>query len=130
MSTDSIIKVLNKISFFKGLDLSTLNYVARYGNLLRADKNTVIFLQGEPGNCMYIIVKGKIKIYRTGKDGKEQTLSELTSSDILGEMSLLDGLERSASAVAIEETILFSLSRNDFQIFLQNNFQVALNIAD
>lgn len=80
---------------------------------------------------MYVIVKGKVKGFRTRIDGEEKTLNVLAPEDaILGEMSLLDGLPRSASATATEKTIAFSLSRKDFHIFLQDNLSAALKIIE
>ncbi|MCL6479942.1 MAG: cyclic nucleotide-binding domain-containing protein [Peptococcaceae bacterium] len=130
MSTDLIIKVLKKISFFEGVDNRTLTFLSRCAKLLRADKGTVLFNEGDLGDCMYIILNGKVRVYQSSKDGITQTLGVLTRSEPLGEMSLLDGLARSASAVVMEETILFCLSRHDFQIFLQSNFTAALKIIE
>lgn len=130
MSTDLLIKILKKVSFFDGVDSRTLSFIAHCAELIKAERDETIFLEGDPSNCMYVIVTGKVMIYCKGKDGENQTLNIITNSALIGEMSLLDGHARSASAKTLEETIMFCISRSDFQIFLQNNFPVALKIIE
>ena len=68
-----------------------------------------------------MITAGKIKIVRQSRDGDEVILAVLSAGDFCGEMSLLDGLPRSADAVAVEETHLFGLNRKDFIAYVMNN---------
>jgi CRP-like cAMP-binding protein len=68
-----------------------------------------------------MITAGKIKILRQSRDGDEVILALLSPGDFCGEMSLLDGLPRSADAVAAEETQLYGLNRKDFIAYVMNN---------
>ncbi|MDF9407524.1 cyclic nucleotide-binding domain-containing protein [Pelotomaculum isophthalicicum JI] len=130
MSTDLIVRILKKIPFFEGLDARTLEFFARCATLIKVKKGEMIFREGQTSDKMYIIVQGKVEISRTGKDGQVRILAQLEHPDMLGEMTLLDGKPRSATAIAGEDSILFSLSRQDFQIFLKSNFPVALKIIE
>lgn len=73
-----------------------------------------LFAQGELGDRLYIVVTGKLKVTVQTQDGKEALLSILSSGDILGEMSLLDGKPRCANVSAIESCDLLALRREDF----------------
>lgn len=131
MSNEVIVAILKKIPFFEGSEEATLSFFAKSAELLNFEEGEVIFKEGDVGERMYIILTGKVKIYRTGKDGAVKILSVLTNEDeIMGEMSLLDGHTRSASAKAMEDSMLFSLSRKDFQTFLHDNFPVAIKIIE
>jgi CRP-like cAMP-binding protein len=68
-----------------------------------------------------MITAGKIKIVRQSRDGDEMILAVLSAGDFCGEMALLDGMPRSADAVAVEETHLYGLNRKDFLAYVMNN---------
>jgi len=84
-------------------------------------KGDFLCRKGEEGNTLFMIVFGKIKILRQSKNGDEVILAFLSSGDFCGEMSLLDGLPRSADAVAVEDTVFYVLTRNDFFSCVANN---------
>src|SRR6185295_7755989 len=75
----------------------------------------------EEGDFFFTILEGRIKVTIIGDDGREVILSVLGPGDFFGEMALLDNEPRSASAIAIEESELLSLHRNDFQSVLSDN---------
>jgi CRP-like cAMP-binding protein len=68
-----------------------------------------------------MITAGKIKVVRQSRDGDEVILAVLSAGDFCGEMALLDGMSRSADAVAAEETHLYGLNRKDFLAYVMNN---------
>ncbi len=74
-------------------------------------KGEVLFKEGDPGDEIYIIKKGKIRIYKE-IEGEERTLAILKEGEIFGEMAVLDGKPRSASAEAVENTVLEVLSKD------------------
>jgi len=78
--------------------------------MVRYKKSDVIFRQGDVGDCAYIIESGQILIYLT-KDDNEIPLSLIGPGEIFGEMALLDNQNRSASARALEETVLNMVNR-------------------
>jgi CRP/FNR family cyclic AMP-dependent transcriptional regulator len=84
-----------------------------------------IFHQGDPGSVMYMIKSGQVKISTSSLEGEEAILAILTSNDFFGELSLLDGKERSASATAMAPTEVLALDRSDFLEVLRNNPQMA-----
>ena len=84
----------------------------------RVLKNQPIFLQGDPGDEMYLVLEGRIKICCESLSGREITLTFLKDGGFFGEMTLLDGEPRSATAVAETKGQLLVLRRADFQAFL------------
>jgi CRP-like cAMP-binding protein len=75
---------------------------------------------------MYLIEKGSVRISVTDADGHEVTLSELQEGEFFGELALIDGHERSASATVFEDTRLAILEREDFISFVMSNDQAML----
>ncbi|MDQ6813029.1 MAG: cyclic nucleotide-binding domain-containing protein [Bacteroidota bacterium] len=87
------------------------------------EPNIVLFSKGDPGNCMYFIFNGTIKIH----DG-EHTLAVLGENEIVGELSVLDAESRSASATTLEECLLLKLEQEAFYEILMSNADILKGI--
>ena len=87
-------------------------------------KGEVIFHQEDPADRMHIIVEGRIRISITSDDGREKDLAVLQRGDCFGEMALLDGSNRSATATAVDPTQTLALYREDFMEFLKEHPEV------
>jgi len=83
-------------------------------------KGEVIFRKGSEGDALYIIKNGSIKIALPSPDGDEMILAIFSRGDFFGEMAIVDGLPRSADAVALEPGEVLVLSRGDFLRFLKD----------
>ena len=90
--------------------------------------NTALFKQGDKGNAMYLIESGRVRISIRDEEENELTLAELAQGDFFGEMSIIDGRQRSADARVLEEARLAVLSRDDFLRFVRTNPHVALEM--
>lgn len=84
-------------------------------------KGETLFRRGDEGTALYIITSGRIRITLPSSRDDEITVTVFSNGDFFGEMALLDGMPRSADAVALEETHLYVLNRSDFITFLINN---------
>jgi len=82
--------------------------------------HTVIFRQGDPGDCFYIITSGKVRVFRKDSDGVETQLSVLDAGQSFGEMALLTGEVRSANVETMEETRFMVLSKEQFERILKD----------
>jgi len=89
---------------------------------------TQVFHKGDTGDAMYLIERGKVRISITDEDRREITLAELAQGDFFGEMSLIDGRQRSADAGVIDDARFAVLSRPDFLTFVRSNPDVALGM--
>jgi len=86
----------------------------------------VIFYENDPGDAAYIVRAGAVRIWTHDEDAREVTLARLEPFDFFGELAVLDGSPRSASATAIEETTLGRLGKGDLHRFLLAHPQAAL----
>jgi len=87
-----------------------------------------IFLEGERGDALYVVDSGKVRIWVRDGDGNDVTLSELEPGNFFGEMSVLDGGKRSANTTALLDTTLHCLRREDFEKFIAEHPQAALEV--
>lgn len=99
---------------FSDLDEESLTKVANSGVLQSFKKDSVILSEEDAGNALFVIAAGKVKVVRSDSADKEVILAILNDSDFFGEMALLDGLNRSANVIAMEDSKIFIIQRNDF----------------
>ena len=102
---------------------------------LRADVTNVhigrgekLFSEGDAGDKLYIILKGKVKLTRAAHDGRENLLSVHGPGEMFGELSLFDPSPRTASATAVTEATLAGLAHDDLRAFLTDRPEVALHM--
>ncbi|MFC3802983.1 SLC13 family permease [Cohnella sp. GCM10012308] len=109
------------IALFKGL--SNVDLAKVLGRLerrtLRADET--LFRAGDPGDGMYVVLRGQIALYVETEEGARRALTVLHEGDMLGEMALLTGEPRSATAVAAAETELFELGEETFRQLIEEH---------
>jgi len=113
--------LLKQVPMFRSLKPEDIQRIAAFLQRHVLRKGDVLFRNGEEGHSLYMIIAGKIKIVRQSRDGDEMILAMLSAGDFCGEMALLDGLSRSADAVAVEETHVYGLNRKDFLAYVMNN---------
>ena len=89
---------------------------------------SVLFRKGERGGAMYLIEDGRVRIHIRDRGGDDVTLAELAAGDFFGEMSILDGKPRSATATVAEDARLAVLSRPHFHEFVRRSPEVALSM--
>jgi hypothetical protein len=104
---------LSSVDLFKGLRGEELEHIAEVLEDRTYEPNQAIMAKGEPGDSLYLLEKGRVRVH----DG-ERAIAELTSGDVVGEMALLDGLPRSADATAIDEVRAWRLDRADLDLLL------------
>jgi CRP-like cAMP-binding protein len=88
-------------------------------------KNQVIYSEANHPNRMYYVLKGKVKAYKANEDGKELVTSLFSPGDFLGHIALLEGTTYKDTAVALEETELAEIPKEDFEELIYNNKEVA-----
>lgn len=122
----SLSDFLAYVPIFSELPKETIDKIALAGSRKSYKKDSVILMEEEAGSALFVIITGKVKISRTSNDGREVILSILDESDFFGEMAILDGLSRSATVVAIEESELFIIQRNDFLDMLKQFPEISI----
>ncbi|APV43858.1 cAMP-binding domain of CRP or a regulatory subunit of cAMP-dependent protein kinase [Dehalogenimonas formicexedens] len=91
-------------------------------------KDECLFNEGEPANSVFIVAKGRIKLFKTSEFGKEIVLGYLTANQLFGEEVLFDDSLRSFAAVAAEDTRLCACYKSDFEGLLATNSQLSLKV--
>ena len=100
---EGIQDTLAKAGIFQGVDADAVAALIKEMETLTFSRGTTIFDEGEPGDRLYIIVDGKVKLARHAPDGRENLLSVMGPSDIFGELSIFDPGPRTSSAVCVTE---------------------------
>jgi CRP/FNR family transcriptional regulator, cyclic AMP receptor protein len=119
---------LAAIPFFGGLDPEALERLAASMRSRRFRRGEVIFHIGDPGDALFVILNGEVKISLPSETGDEAILATLRPGDVFGELALLDGAPRSASASALTATETVVLPRDRFRelIATETGFRDAL----
>ena len=124
VDTSSMTDALAAVPLFAGLDAAGLADLARGMRVRRFRRGETVFHVGDPGDALFIVMAGSIKITLPADTGDEAILATLRSGDFFGELALLDGAPRSATAVAIEPTETYVLSRDGFRELIASQAQM------
>lgn len=128
MNIDKLVTFFKEGSLFSNLTEEELLQLAQIARERRFDRNQVIFYEGDLGGSLYIIAKGTVKIVMMADDGREHILGLLHAGDFFGEISLIDGQPRSATAIAQDKVSIVMVSRDDFVRLLRENPEMSLKI--
>lgn len=116
------------VPLFENLDDETLLKISNLGKKRSFARDSVVLMEHETGHALFVIVSGKVKVSRESDDGREVILTYLNPNDFFGEMALIDGLARSATVTAIEDTELFIIERTDFLDLLYDHPEVSISL--
>ena len=104
---------------FDGIPTHLLDELAPQVGIVQFAENDVVFREGDPGDALYLVGKGSIRISKLGRGGQQETLSFIGPGSFFGEMALLDHEPRSATATAAESTVLGLMREDAFQRILE-----------
>jgi MFS transporter, NNP family, nitrate/nitrite transporter len=114
-SDQDVESVLGHVPLFGNLPPEELVRLAEIGRYISIDADQAVFLENDPGDTAYVILKGEVDIRRAGTDGAaDVVIATLGTGEVFGELALIDGQPRSASAVAVQNCELFIIERDDF----------------
>ena len=118
--------VLERIPLFNQLAPGELQRVVEVTRERTYPKNSVILFEDDPGDALYVVAQGQVKVVLIGEDGREVILSVLGPGEFFGEMALIDDEPRSAHVIAMEDSSLLVLRREDFQGILKQSPGIAV----
>lgn len=116
------------MTIFKGLTGEELDRVVEIMGIREYKRNEVIFLEGDPGDCFYLVLSGEIRIFKLSSDGREKTLALIGAGDFFGEMALIEAKARSASAGTLTKARLAVLHRDHFNQLIFEHPEIALKM--
>jgi CRP-like cAMP-binding protein len=120
--------VVERDSLFRGLPRATLERIAALGVRKIYGEDSVIFMRGDPGDSLCGVVSGRVRISVSRPGGKEVFLNIIGPGESFGEIALLDGMARTASATAMTRTELTIIKRDQFLPLLQTEPQLAVHL--
>ncbi len=120
--------VLEKTALFSNLSQPELQMLAARSVRKLFSTGELLFSEGEPCNGLHIIAQGKVRLFKTSVNGREQVLSVNVSGESVAEIPVFDGGPYPASAVALEETEIVFISRRDFNAYCLEHPEVPLKV--
>jgi len=114
---------------FKDLSQADADALSSIAQEVLVKTNEIIFPEEGPGDAMYIIKSGTVKITKKVKE-QENTIAVLNPGEFFGEMALLDGLPRSAAAKGASDASILKITRDNYMTLRQQHPQTALKIID
>jgi CRP/FNR family cyclic AMP-dependent transcriptional regulator len=128
LKKDDTRHILSDIQLFEGLTPTQLDWVSHraHRRVFPTGKNVMLIEQ--PGEAVYVILHGTVKVY-TEQGGRDAILSILGSGDLIGEMSLIDSVGRSASVVTLEDSLMLWMDKVTFNYILDNFPPIARNLV-
>lgn len=127
-SSTMTLEALRSVPLFSSLDDKSATELRELLRERHVPGKTRLFRAGEKGDAMYLIQNGRVQISIRDEDKNEVVLADLAQGDFFGEMSLIDGRQRSADASVLEDATLSVLSRDAFLSFVRTNPEVPLKM--
>jgi CRP/FNR family transcriptional regulator, cyclic AMP receptor protein len=121
---------LATVPLFQPLSATEIDQILGRAALLRRPRGAQILRKGDPGSRMIVILQGAVRVSALAADGREVSYAVLGAGEILGEISLLDGAERSADVVAIEDCVLLIVERSGFLGLVRKNPDLCLKLME
>jgi len=115
---------LKKIPIFKTLSANELTTLGDNIELSEARRRRVIYMPGDPGNTVFFVISGRVKISRVTPDGKELTLAYRAAGDLFGELCMVDGGPREEMAEAVEDAILAQMPREKLDKVVSEHVEI------
>jgi CRP-like cAMP-binding protein len=124
-----MLTTVEKVLFLKSIDLFSqipgedLAQVALIASEEAREASEDIFVEGDVGDALYLVIEGKVRVHR-----QEKTIAELGERECFGEMAILDASPRSATVTALADVTLLKIAREDFEELLQEKHAIAQGI--
>ena len=119
-----VLELLRSMDLFAELEDDELGKIARLLKEFKVAENDLIFNQGEPGDALYIVLQGRVRIATTDNFGRERVLAFYGPGEFFGDMAVLTGAPRSATATASSDARLLQLRKDDFDVLVATNVGV------
>lgn len=128
MSATTAVLLLQQNELFRDLPPAALDKIAALARRRHFSAGEIIFLQGDPGDSLYGVVSGSVRITAGGADGKHIQLNAFAAGECFGEIALLDGDPRSGTATAESDTELIVIERSPLLVLLDNEPQLSRHL--
>ncbi len=121
---------LAKVPLFEKLDAGELGSLIDVARIRHLDAREELFHKGDAGCQVFVVVSGRLKVTATSADGEDVVFAIMNPQEVVGELALLGGGERTATVTAIEPCELLALDRRDFFPFLRKHPDAAIKLLE
>jgi CRP-like cAMP-binding protein len=118
-------EVLARAGIFQGLQPKAIETLARQLEPVNFPRGRTVFVEGEPGDTLYIIISGKVKIGRRTTDGRESLITLMGPSDMFGELAIFDPGPRTSTVTTLTDVSAVSMSRAALQSWIAEEPEIA-----
>jgi CRP/FNR family transcriptional regulator, cyclic AMP receptor protein len=120
---------LKKIPLFGDLSHDTMHRLVTCIEMREVRRRQVIYLPGDPGQAVFFVNGGRVKISKVTRDGKELTLAYRGPGEVFGELVMIDGGPREEMAEAMENALITELERSEFERLVQKEGMIGYRLA-
>jgi CRP/FNR family transcriptional regulator, cyclic AMP receptor protein len=121
---------LSKCRLFKGVGPAAIDVIMRAANPLKLAAGQPLFERGDDGVVMYVVLSGRLEVFAMSESGRKVSLNLVRAGECIGEISMFDGIARSASIAAQEDTVLQPISKNAFTAASALSNALSLNMIE
>ncbi len=121
---------LGKNQFFSNFTEKEIKTLLEHGNINRFPADTPIFLQGDPGESMYILLTGEVQILLANNDGMEEIVAQLKPGEVFGEGSFSAQIVRSAKALPTKDSYVYVLTADHLEDLIHKQGTVAARLLN
>ena len=121
-------EILRRAGLFQGVNPEAVEALANEFEIIDAPRGSTLFTEGEPGESLYIVLSGKIKLGRRSSDGRENLVAVMGPSDQFGELSLFDPGPRTATATVVTDARLARLPKAALQSWVRDRPEIAMQL--
>ncbi len=117
-------RILDQVRFFEGISSSSKKALSKFCMPIERSKQTMLFREGEPGEAMYLLVRGRISLMKLSSDGRETVIKVIKPGEVFAEVILFEKKFYPVTAVALTEILVFKLLRRDLlDLLRQEDFR-------
>jgi CRP-like cAMP-binding protein len=128
--SSSKLSVLRRHPIFCDLEPDALDQLCRYAKHITLKRGATVFSKGDPGNSLFAVISGTVKISISSADGRSAILNLIGAGEIFGDIALLDGLPRTADATANTNCEMFVIDRREFIPFVRSQPALAMKFIE
>jgi len=121
-------EALRKAGLFQGVDVNDVEAISSEFEIMEVSRGQILFHEGEPGDSLYIVLSGKVKLGRRASDGRENLVAVMGPADQFGELSLFDPGPRTATAVVVTDGRVARLPKAALQKWVEERPQIAMQL--
>ncbi|PKQ27342.1 MAG: Crp/Fnr family transcriptional regulator [Actinobacteria bacterium HGW-Actinobacteria-4] len=121
-------QLLRSSPLFGGMDVTNARSLIATMTRRELQRGDVIFNEGDDGAALYVIVKGKVKLARTARDGRQNLLALMGVGDMVGELSVFDPGPRLSRALAVEDSVVYELPKEVLDVWLDDHLDMSKHL--